>query len=187
MKRLSAILTLIFVSVTFLSINSSATTINVPNDYETIQEAINHSAHGNTVLVAPGTYVENINFLGRNIVVMGNPDNPNEVIIDGNNNGSVVSFCNGETDQALLTGFTIRNGSGTNGHNGHPYGGGVYVRGCSPTVSHCHINNNRAVFGAGIGAELSGGDPTISHCYISNNIAGMGGGVVIDRFSNGTI
>ena len=46
-----------------------ADVIHVPADYPTIQEAINAAVNGDTVLVSPGTYVENINFRGRNIVV----------------------------------------------------------------------------------------------------------------------
>ena len=38
----------------------SATVINVPSDYSTIQEGINASVDGDTVLVAQGNYIENL-------------------------------------------------------------------------------------------------------------------------------
>ena len=38
----------------------SATIINVPSDYSTIQEGINASVDGDTVLVAQGNYIENL-------------------------------------------------------------------------------------------------------------------------------
>ena len=40
---------------------------NVPGDFPTIQGALNASANGDTVLVAPGNYPENLNFNGRSI------------------------------------------------------------------------------------------------------------------------
>jgi len=51
-------------------------TLHVPGDYSTIQRAIHAAQPGDTVLVAPQTYVENIDFLGKAITVMSS-DGPN--------------------------------------------------------------------------------------------------------------
>jgi regulator of RNase E activity RraA len=66
-----------------------ATTINVPADYATIQVAIDAANNGDTVLVAPGTYVENIEFYGKAITV-SSAEGPEVTVIDGNQSGSVV-------------------------------------------------------------------------------------------------
>jgi pectin methylesterase-like acyl-CoA thioesterase len=64
--------------------------------YTSIQSAVQSSAHGDTVLVYPGTYMENVNYSGKNITIAslelttGDPSYRQTTIIDGNHNG-----CNG--------------------------------------------------------------------------------------------
>ena len=112
--KTAAIFGMAFVAITFVS--ASATIINVPDDYPTIQQGIDASTDGDTVLVQPGTYVENVNFNGHNIVLgslfLTTGDTPciSQTIVDGNDNGSVVTFENGEDTTAMIAGFTISNG-----------------------------------------------------------------------------
>jgi len=88
-------------------------------DYTIIQEGINAASNGDTVLVYPETYYENINYNGKNITIGSlylttqNNCYIDSTIIDGNQNGSVVTFESGEDTTAILCGFTIQNGSGT--------------------------------------------------------------------------
>ena len=100
-----------------------ANVLNVPSEqYPSIQQAINLALSGDTIIVAPGRYFENINFLGKAITVRSSdPNDPNIVaatIIDGNrpadvNFASVVTFKNGETSNSVLEGFTITGGTGS--------------------------------------------------------------------------
>ena len=53
---------------------TDAATIRVPADAATIQSAIDSAVTGDTVLVSPGTYVENINFRGKAITVASEQD-----------------------------------------------------------------------------------------------------------------
>jgi hypothetical protein len=84
-----------------------AATIRVPADAATIQQAIDAAAAGDTVLVAPGTYVENIHFRGKAITVESE-QGPAVTIIDGNRVGSVVTFAGAETRSAVPEGATTR-------------------------------------------------------------------------------
>src|SRR5205823_4414817 len=79
---------------------SEAATIRVPADYATIQQAISAaSSGGDTVIVAPGTYSETIDFLGKDLTVTSE-QGPAVTIIDGHGAGSVVSFKSQETRNA---------------------------------------------------------------------------------------
>jgi parallel beta-helix repeat protein/predicted outer membrane repeat protein len=144
----------------------------VPGDFPSIQLAIGSAttADGDTIVVAPGTYVETIDFLGKTIVVRS-AQGPSVTTLDGSGNGSVVTFQSGEGPDSVLQGFTIRGGSAD-------IGGGIrIVGGASPTVADCAVSGNTATLrGGGIYAA---GSPTIHNCRIGANAAETGGGMYI--------
>src|SRR5205814_7634056 len=84
-------------------------TINVPAAQPTIQAGINAASNGDTVLVAPGTYYENINFMGKGITVTSS-GGPSVTTINGGAAGSVVMFRTNEGRNSVLSGFTITSG-----------------------------------------------------------------------------
>lgn len=151
-------------------------TINVPSDQATIQGAIDAAVDGDTVMVAPGTYRENIDFKGKVITLQSN-GGPDATIIDGQGISSAVSFTSSEWQTTVLNGFTITNGGATNGGAG----GGIYIDRASPTIINNKIIANRGCQGAGINAK--GGSPIIRNNTISNNSSGGCGG----NFANGAI
>lgn len=182
--------TLCFSLILTLAITASsyAAIIHVPNDFPTIQEGIDAAKDGDIVLVADGTYIENINFNGKAIVVKSK-HGAKDTTIDGNQNGSVVTFSSGEGPDSVIEGFTLRNGNGTvYNQAGQTRGGGVFVdNSSSPIVRNNIITGNTALEGGGIycGNNCS---MTISDNIISDNdvlhqpiagTAGDGGGIFI--------
>jgi parallel beta-helix repeat protein len=148
-------------------------TIRVPSDQPTIQSAINVALFGDTVLVAPGAYAENINFGGKAITVTSE-SGPQDTIIDGGNVDPVVIFNSGERRDSALNGFTLQNGRSDFNNQVSGVGGGISVRGSSPTIKNNVIRNNRACEGGGIGIKF--GSPLIQMNTITGNITGCGGG-----------
>jgi parallel beta-helix repeat protein len=142
--------------------------------YSTIQAAINEARNGDEIVVSPGTYRENISFQAKKITLRstapGDPSVVASTIIDGRSAGAVVTFSNGETREAVLAGFTIRNGSSS-------YGGGIYIFSASPNITGNTVQNNSAGYGGGI-AVYHHSSPTITGNVIKGNSAyDAGGGI----------
>jgi len=128
-----------------------ATTWYVPDDFSTIQGAMGSSAvvDGDTVIVRPGTYVENIDFLGKAITLVSE-QGADVTSIDGNQTGSVVTFVSGETETSVLKGFTITNGKSNRG-------GGIFIASSSPKIVSNIVMANLAVDLPGEETDSMGG------------------------------
>ena len=173
---------IVFVCVFAVANEAGAITIRVPQDYATIQAAIDAATDGDEIVVSPGVYVENINFRGRAIVLRSvSPTDSATVaatIIDGNYTGSVVTFAGTETAKAVLSGFTIRNGSASSG-------GGIFGNGTTARIEHNTITGNSASRLENYGSQSAKGGALYGcHGTIQNNVitqnhvtaaAGIGG------------
>jgi len=160
---------------------ASSATIRVPGDYPYLQDAVNATSSGDIIVVSPGTYVGQLDFLGKDILIRSR-DGADVTILDGNQTGSVVTFANGETSSSVLQGFTLTNGTGTEGAWGYYLGGGVYCLDSSPTLINNVIRANSASDGGGIYCENS--SPNIVSNTIKNNTAFKGGGIYCYDYSS---
>jgi hypothetical protein len=159
------------------------------NPFATIQHGIDVASQGDTVLAHPGVYKENINFLGKNITVgslfvtTGDEDYIMQTVIDGTRQDHVVTFENGETAEASLSGFTITNGYSSGTPWPESSGGGVYCIHADPTLVHLRVSDNEATDEGG-GLYFDTCSPIIEDVVVTNNLAGAGGGGM--RFSSGS-
>ncbi len=170
MKNLMMFLSLVFV------LNLSATIINVPADQPTIGAGISVSVDGDSVLVQPGIYGENISFNGKLITVgslfLITQDTTyiSSTIIDGEGSGTVVYFTHDEDSTAVLCGLTIMNGSA------YEYGGGIYCYESSPSLKNVTIISNTAPAGGG-GIYCFESNPNLTNIRITANSSHIGGGI----------
>ncbi|NIP27218.1 MAG: hypothetical protein GWN61_14975 [candidate division Zixibacteria bacterium] len=208
-------ISLLLVVLTF-STTAHPKTIHVDDDgsadLNNIQAAINDSSHGDTIIVAEGRYFENINFNGKNITLRStDPDDPGVVaatIIDGVQNGSVVTFNSGEDANCVLNGFTITNGYAENGGGIYcgwaldpplpplppPSAGLVGVQSSqgdlsepnfsTPRITNCIISGNLGEYGGGMCSYY--GKPELNNCTFRGNSADYGGGMCMAE-SNPTL
>ena len=154
-------------------------------DFTSIQEAIADEAtvDGDEIEVAPGTYYEAIDFLGK-AVRLYSSGGPEVTIIDANDQHyHVVQCVSGEGPNTILEGFTITGGNAYQTYWPANCGGGMYNSGSSPTVTNCTFNAN-SVSGHGAGMLNYQSSPTVTNCNFSGNVAaGDGGGMHNSRSS----
>lgn len=131
----------------------AAATWNVPADRSTIQAAIDSASDGDTVLVAPGTYQERIDFFGKGIAVRST-DGAGATVIDAQNGGIAVRMLRSEPSTAVLEGFTIRNGQG---FDSCCWGAGLACEGCAAQIRNNVFIDNSGHSGGAI--SLTEGNP----------------------------
>lgn len=175
---------------------SAQAVLLVPATYPTIQAAIAAAGPGDTVRVAPGTYAENIDFLGKAIAVVGE-GGAAVTTIDGGQAGSVVTFASSEPPAAVLDGFTLTNGRGAGAASAaqRAAAGGIQCIGASPTIRRCLIVGNLGGAGAPASAATTGGGAggaggllavdsslTLADCEFAANVGGRGGDDLVAGF-----
>ncbi|MEE8459571.1 MAG: right-handed parallel beta-helix repeat-containing protein, partial [Phycisphaerales bacterium] len=137
--------------------------------YCSIQTAIIAALDTDVVIVAPGTYSERIDFLGKAITVRSS-DGPAVTGIDGTGIvGPVVTCVTGEGPGTVLLGLTITGGN-------MDVSGGMLNIFSSPTVTDCVFRGNAGDLAGGM--LNFAGDPTVTDCtFIANSGSILAGGM----------
>lgn len=193
MKTMNVVLMGASVLLACVTSGARAGVLHVPGDASTIQKAINLASSGDTIIVAPGIYMENISFLGKRLVIQSS-GGKDATILDGAGEATVVMAISGEPAGTALRGFTVIRGAGNVTSAPMPGsemlsmeligGGGVAVTGGSQLeLRDCDIVGNRVEtpdpslglpYPAGGGVLVDGGTVTLFDCLISDNMAAMG-------------
>ena len=185
-KKIKIIIFLIFLCNLLLFSTTWEIKLDGTGDFSSIQEGINAAVDGDTVLVYPGTYFENLNFDSKNIILASlelttsNPEYISFTIIDGQRLGSCIIMHDIEIG-AIVQGFTIQNGFGS--FLASYDGGGFQLQSVQNShIINCILINNIASRGGAIYAVLS--DLTLSGLLIKENKSSFGGGLYLHYESN---
>jgi hypothetical protein len=177
----------LFAAVLFvLPICVTATIHYVPGDFNTIQDAINAAVTGDTVLVSPGTYRENVTFRGKALtlgswmLMTGDTAYVSQTVIDGSqasnpDTASVICIDYQPDTLSQVVGLTLTGGTGTVPYE-YPYvnvGGGMAIRDAQVLIRNCHIIENGPVFQGG-GLMLIGGHAVVQETRFEANSSTYG-------------
>ena len=161
-----------------LSSISLSDILEVPKNHSSIQEAINLSFNGDTIIVSPGIYYENL-IIDEKFLLIKSIGSSEETIIDGDYQGPVITCSNIIDGQIIIDGFTIKNGVGEN-INGSSFGGGVLSKKSKLFLKNLKIINNSAFAGGGVcfySTDTFTFNSIITDVLIQNNSASEGGGI----------
>jgi predicted esterase len=191
--RTNIILTFSLILFTSLSL---AKIINIPADQPTIGDGIDAAIDGDTVLVAPGEYFENINFNGKAIFLSSyhildhDTSYISGTIINGSgaqtsSEASVVTFSSGEDTNSVLNGFTITSGTGSYFSAWESYaGGGIYITSGAKIINNYIIKNNMGLTDGQDNDNVIIQNNLIAQNKISGEYWIYGGGISITGYGN---
>ena len=143
--------------------------------YTAIQPALDAADSDNIIEVGDGTYDESIVFPSNNIILKSTGGNPNNAIIQGENDKPTVKI-NNSAEGTKITGFTIKHNNVGDFSSYTISGRGIVFDNGSFTVDNCVISSNLSTDYSGCGIDIDSGTLTLTNSTISGNSTDYGGG-----------
>jgi hypothetical protein len=164
-----------------VSVTSWGATFRVPSDYVTIQEGLDESSPGDTVLVAPGTYNQattrtygvpttSIAFIASGVALRSEAGSEHTTLLLDRVGASVgrVVYAQGMSTPSVIEGFTLDALDG--------YGGASVQYSAALTFRDCVFRDFGGAPGArGIAATLS--DLRVENCTFDHCVAAVGSAI----------
>ncbi len=154
-----------------LVVEASSKTVVVPDDYSTIQGAVDAASAGDTVFVREGTYYERVE-INKTLTLVG--ENKERTVIDGGYEGPVVLV--DRQDGVTVSGFTVQNGIDPNWPYSFLAHTGIHLL----YANNCNISDN-IVSGNGHGIWVYESSDNIIH---ANTVTGGNLGIKVDHYSH---
>jgi len=170
----------------------------VPQEYASIQDAINVATPGDVVKILGGDTIAQFTVVGKDLSIEGGYDpgyasrDPlgNPTIIQSNGSSPALDFFGTVTNTTVIDGFQIQGGGGrTFSDIPYPgrYGGGIVISGKSPTLRNLLVTNNAVgssnQLGCGGGILLHNSQAVLEDIVVTGNTAIYGAGVYVYRGS----
>jgi parallel beta-helix repeat protein len=137
-----------------------SSTILVPDQYPTIQAALDNAVAGDTIQVAHGIYYEHVS-VNQSVTIIG--ENPQTTIVDGTANGTIFDLSGSNIH---ISGFTIRNAGNT----------GNAITSSKETITsdnHWISNNIITTSQYGVYLSYSTSNRIFSNTFINNAFGGI--------------
>jgi len=173
---------LLATTVALLSLFSGAHTtvwyVHPDSALSSIQAGLDSCSTDDTVLVAAGTYYENLTWPSTQGIDLVSEFGADTTVIDGSGATYVIGIGTGVHSTTTVSGFTIMNGYGYEA-------GGIHCLSSSPTITGNTVTMNTADYGGAIECDM-GSSPIITGNTITGN-TGYSGGIECWRNSSPTI
>ncbi|WP_410510182.1 NosD domain-containing protein [Methanosarcina hadiensis] len=156
------VISLLVLGTAIIPANAAVITVsmNGGENYTSIQEAVNNAQNGDTILVNPGVYRENVKVNKEVLIISNSSEELNDrTYVLGAISNDDVFFVN--SSNVTISGFYISGGPSSQDW----YEVGIYLEG----ADNCSLINNALIFND-VGIALNGSQRN----YINNNLAGMG-------------